>query len=85
MIGRIRIHERAIQTSHEVYRVEISADGESFTEVGFAVEGTRGENSFVDHRFEPRNVAMIRVITDGCHGLTFPSFSRLSEVEAFAE
>jgi len=30
-------------------------------------------------------VRYLRVVTSGCHGLTFPSFSRLSEVEAYAK
>jgi hypothetical protein len=32
-----------------------------------------------------RKVAFIKIIIQGCHGLTFPSFSRLTEVEVFSK
>ena len=84
-VGRVRIHERALGSSHEVYRLLASEDGVSFTEVGRSQEGTRGDESFVDHTFTPRTLRSLRIVTRGCHGLTFPSFSRLTEVEAFAQ
>ena len=37
----------------------------------------------VEHVFPPREVRFVRVSTQGCHGLTFPSFSRLTEVMVF--
>ena len=85
IVGRVRVHERAVGASHEVYRLSVSVDGESFERIGESVEGTRGERRFVDHVFTPREVRFLEIETDGCHGLTFPSFSRLSEVMAFAE
>ena len=36
-----------------------------------------------EHPFEPRALRFIKISTRGCHGLTFPSFSRLTEVMAF--
>ncbi|GAB4137787.1 MAG: hypothetical protein Fur0037_03100 [Planctomycetota bacterium] len=84
-VVRIVVHERAIASSHEVYELFVSADGKTFERVGEAGKGTRGERSFVEHRFPARRVAVIRILTRGCHGMTFPSFSRLSEVQAFAK
>ena len=83
-VGRIVVHERAVGSSHEVYRVFVAAEGGEWEQVGEAREGSRGDASSVEHGFEPRAIARIRVVTDGCHGLTFPSFSRLTEIEAFA-
>lgn len=83
-VGRVRIHERAVGQSHELYQLFVSADGSEFERVGETSAETRGESSFVDHTFTPRTVVALRIVTAGCHGLTFPSFSRLSEVEAFA-
>lgn len=83
-VGRVVVHERAVGQSHEIYDLHVSADGSSWQQVGTANKGTRGENRFVEHRFEPREVRFVRIVTHGCHGLTFPSFSRLCEVEAFA-
>jgi hypothetical protein len=84
-VGRVRIHERALGGSHEIYRLLASTDGVSFDEVGRSGAGTRGEASFVDHRFPAREVRALRIVTEGCHGLTFPSFSRLTEVQAYAD
>ncbi len=83
-LSRIKITERAIGKSHEIYEVFVSADGENYEKVGESKEGTRGEKNYVDYAFPARKVAFIKISTQGCHGLTFPSFSRLSEVEAFA-
>ena len=84
VVARVVVHERAVGESHEVYDLLVSVDGATWARVGGAAKGTRGDRSFVEHRFEPRQVRYLRVATQGCHGLTFPSFSRLSEIQAFA-
>ncbi|MCK5940787.1 MAG: family 20 glycosylhydrolase [Planctomycetes bacterium] len=84
-VGRVVVHERAVGGSHEVYELLVSVDGSAWQRVGAAGEGSRGEQRFVEHRFEPREVRYLRIDTRGCHGLTFPSFSRLSEVQAYAQ
>lgn len=83
-VGRVVVHETAVGGSHEIYELAVSTDGERFERVGAAGEGTRGANPFVAHSFAPRRVRWVRVTTHGCHGLTFPSFSRLTEIEVFA-
>lgn len=83
-VGRVVVHERAIGESHELYELLTSPDGVAWQKVGETEKGSRGDRTFVEHRFEPRPVRFLRIRTRGCHGLTFPSFSRLSEVEAFA-
>ena len=60
-------------------------DGEHFVEVGSTSEGDRGDARFVEHRFERQLVRVLRIETSGCERFTFPSFSRLTEVEAFAD
>ncbi|MGA1525922.1 MAG: hypothetical protein ACO4CZ_18310, partial [Planctomycetota bacterium] len=78
-------HEIAVGNSWESYRLFVSADGKAFEQIGQTREGGRGDERFVDHRFDPRSVRAIRIETDGCENFTFPSFSRLTEVEAFAK
>lgn len=82
-VARIRVHEIAVGGSWEDYRVLVSSDGERFEEVGSTAKGRRGDRSFVEHRFDRRPVRLIRIETRGCEDFTFPSFSRLAEVEAF--
>lgn len=84
-VGRITVHERAIGKSYGIYDILISEDGETFYEIGKAHEGTRGDQSYVEHRFPAREIESIKIITQGCHGLTFPSFSRLSELTAYTK
>ena len=85
VVGRVVVHEDAVGQSHEVYELLVSSDGTTWESVGRSGEGTRGESTFVAHTFEPREVRSLLLRTEGCHGLTFPSFSRLTEVQAFEE
>jgi hypothetical protein len=85
-VARVVVHETAVGDSHEVYRLLVSADGVRWHPVGSSEDrGSRGDRSFVEHRIAPRSVRFVRVVTRGCHGLTFPSFSRLCEIEAFSD
>jgi hexosaminidase len=84
-VARIVVHETAVGGSYEVYELLVSADGRDYEQVGAAGEGSRGERSFVEHRFAPCKVRYVKIATHGCHGLTFPSFSRLCEVEVFLQ
>jgi len=83
-ISRIVVHETAVGGSHEIYELLVSRDGKKYQKVGESGKGTRGEQSYVEHRFDSRDVEFIKVVTKGCHGLTFPSFSRLCEIQAYA-
>lgn len=82
-VGRVVVHETAVGESYEVYELLVSADGREYEKVGATEKGTRGERSFVEHIFAPRAVRYVKIRTLGCHGLTFPSFSRLTEVMVF--
>lgn len=82
-VSRIQIFERAINGSWEKYEVLVSADGMSYTSVGKTKKGTRGDTNEVIHQFEARETKFIKILTHGCQDLTFPSFSRITEVMAF--
>lgn len=82
-VERIEVFETAIGKSFELYDLEVSADGQHFEVIGSTHAGSRGEGDHVEFRFEPRRIQTIRIRTKGCHGLTFPSFSRLTEVRAY--
>ncbi|MDF1798505.1 MAG: family 20 glycosylhydrolase [Planctomycetota bacterium] len=84
-VGRVVVHEAAVNGSYELYELLISADGIHYDSIGTTTEGTRGENAFVEFAFEQRPVSHVKLLTQGCHNLTFPSFSRLTEIQAFAE
>jgi hypothetical protein len=83
-IDRVVVFETARDNSYERYRLAVSADGAAYEQVGVSDQGTRGEAPFVEHHFAPRPARFVRVVTDGCQALTFPSFSRLCEVQVYA-
>lgn len=85
LVSRIVVHEDATSESYEAYGLLVSEDGKTFDSVGKTTKGSRGDKSHVEHRFKPRPVGFILVRTSGCHDLTFPNFSRLSEIQAFAD
>ncbi len=85
-VGRIVVHEAAVRQSHEVYEILVTTDGgQNYQSIGESKKGTRGENTFVEFTFEPREINAIMIRTQGCEDLTFPSFSRLTEITAFAK
>lgn len=84
-VSRVVVHETSVGQSHEIYELLVSADGRSFDQVGAAKKGSRGKQTFVTHRFDARPVRFVKIATHGCHGLTFPSFSRLCEIEVYAQ
>lgn len=83
VVAKVVVFEAAVGQSHEIYDVLVSEDGETFKKVGESKEGTRGEKNYVEHNFGPESVRYLKIRTNGCHGLTFPSFSRLCEIQAF--
>ncbi|MEM9380478.1 MAG: family 20 glycosylhydrolase, partial [Planctomycetota bacterium] len=82
-VARVVVHEAAVGESYEQYCVDVSMDGAAYEEVGASAEGRRGAATFVEHAFAPRSARYVRLRTEGCKNLTFPSFSRLCEVEVF--
>lgn len=84
-VTRVVVHETSVGGSHEIYELMVSTDGRTYEQVGAAKKGTRGKQTFVEHRFDLRKIRFVKVATHGCHGLTFPSFSRLCEIEVFAK
>lgn len=84
-ISRVRIHEISSAGGWEKYRLLLSTDGKAFEKVAETKKGDRGDKTFVEHTFDKRGTKVIRIETDGFEHFTFPSFSRLTEVEAFAE
>ena len=84
-VGRVVVFETAVGRSHELYELWVSADGEAWEQVGATDAASRGETNHVTHAFEARRVSHLKVVTRGCHGLTFPSFSRLTEIRAFVD
>ena len=82
-LSRVVIYERAVGRSWEQYEIHLSADGQTYEQVGKSEKGLRADENNLTHRFDPREAKFIKVVTKGCRDLTFPSFSRISEVMAF--
>ena len=82
-VSKVVVYETAVGGSYELYRVEVSVDGEHFVQVGEAGKGTRGERDHVVHEFPARRAGFVRIVTHGCKDFVFASFSRLTEVQVF--
>lgn len=82
-VGRIVVHAYTISGSFEKYSVQVSEDGESYTEVGSRLEKPEKPQPTVEHTFEPRKVRYVRILSHGNRGYVFDSFSKILEVEAF--
>jgi len=84
-IGRVDIFEAAVGKSWEKYEVACSTDKRTWKPIGRTEEGARGETNKVSFTCTSCNARYIRLRTDGCQDLTFPSFSRLCEIMVFEE
>ncbi|MCC9644772.1 family 20 glycosylhydrolase [Rhodopirellula sp. JC740] len=80
-VQRVLVHAFTVQGSFEKYSVEVSLDGEHFTEVGSRKEKPETETSVVEHAFEPQQVRYVRILSEGNRGYVFDSFSKILEVE----
>ncbi len=67
----------------EKYELQISKDGKTFEPV--AKRHTRPEKSTgrIEHDFELQSARYVRVLTHGCKGYVFDSFSRITEIQVF--
>jgi len=82
-VGRVEVHAYTINGSFEKYTVEVSADGESFKEVGSRLEKPESPQPVVEHKFDPQKAQFIRILSHGNRGHVFDSFSKIVEVEVF--
>lgn len=80
-VSEVKVYETAQGGSWESYEVLVGVDAGKLEVVGETEEESRGKGNFVVHKFERKAVRFVRIRTNGCQGLTFPSFSRLCEVE----
>jgi hexosaminidase len=82
-INRITVFAYFNRQAYESYRVLVSSDGKSFSEVGNRVNAPDEFTASVNHDFGPQEVRYIKVESNGCKRNVFDSFSRLIEVQAF--
>ncbi|MDQ8189809.1 family 20 glycosylhydrolase [Roseibacillus persicicus] len=84
-LTKVDVYEAAVGKSWEHYKVEYSKNNKSYKTIGETEKGSRGEGNMVSHPCDNVTARYIRISTEGCQDLTFPSFSRLCEVMVFGE
>ena len=84
-IGRVVVHAYTISNSFEKYTVEVSVDGRTFEQVAARLDKPEEVEGSVEHRFESRPVRFVRIKSHGNKGYVFDSFSKIVEVQVFAE
>ena len=83
-IGRVDVYEAAVGKSWEKYESRpVLSTTRSFKSIGKTEKGSRGEDNKVSFACPGHKARYIRLSTNGCQDLTFPSFSRLCEVMVF--
>ena len=80
-VSNVNVVAYTVSGSYEKYAVEVSADGETFTEVASRMEKPDTPTSVVEHKFETQQVRYVRIRSHGNHGYVFDSFSKLIEVQ----
>lgn len=84
-IGRIVVHAYTISNSFESYCVKVSQDGITYDEIASRLNRPKTASNRVEHRFDTMTVRFIRIESVGNKGYVFDSFSKLIEVQAFAQ
>ena len=67
----------------ESYRVQVSVDGKSFRTVADRTQKPEKPTAATVHDFDPTDARYIRILTRGCKGYVFDSFSKLTEIQVF--
>lgn len=80
-VSSVTVTAYTISDSYEKYKVEVSIDGEEFTEVASRMDKPEKPTSSVAHKFETRDIRYVRIRSHGNHGYVFDSFSKLIEVQ----
>lgn len=83
-IGRIVTHAYFNGNTFESYELQISIDGKEFVQVANRRQKPEQLSAKTVHHFEPTNARYVRVVTNGCKGYVFDSFSKLTEIQVFA-
>ena len=86
-INRIVIHTftNGKGGAFEKFRVEVSADGKTFKEVGDRTTkpDKDTETTPIEFKFDEVPARYVRVVTSGMKGFVFESFSKITEVQVF--
>lgn len=67
----------------ESYLVQVSVDGKSFRTVADRTKKPEKSTAATVHDFDPTDARYIRILTRGCKGYVFDSFSKLTEIQVF--
>ncbi len=80
-VSNVTVVAYTVSGSYEKYTVEVSADGETFEEVGSRLDKPKQPTPSVDHTFPERDARFVRVISHGNLGYVFDAFSKIVEVQ----
>lgn len=82
-LNRVMVHGFFNKTTFEPHEIQLSTDGTNYHTVASQLEKPAELSSFARHDFTDASARYVRVITHGCKGNVFDSFSRLTEIQAF--
>jgi hexosaminidase len=82
--SQVVIHAFSTENAFESYEVQTSADGRTFNRVAQRMEKPSNPSPKVVHDIPKTKARFVRVVTHGCKGYVFDSFSKLIEIQVFA-
>lgn len=81
--NRVVINSFAGSGACELYDVYVSKDGEAFTQVASRQSRSEEVSSETVHDIPATEARYVRIVTRGCKGYVFDSFSKLTEIQVF--
>lgn len=83
-IRRVVTHAYSNGNTFESHAVQVSADGDVFETVSERWDRPETLSPVTEHTFPATPARYVRILTRGCKGYVFDSFSKLTEIEVFA-
>ena len=82
-VKRVVTHAFFNGNVYEAYEIQISADGKNFRKVADRTKKPPKVTAATIHDFPQTDARYIRIVTRGCKGYVFDSFSKLTEIQVF--
>lgn len=78
------VHGYSNGNTFESHAVQVSEDGIEYETVSEQWERPEESSSRTVHKFPERTARFVRILTRGCKGYVFDSFSKLTEIQVFS-
>lgn len=85
VFDRVVVHSYFNGNTHESHAVQVSDDGQQFHTVSESWDRPDEPGPATTHQFDEQRARYVRVLTKGCKGYVFDSFSKITEIQVFSD